>query len=84
LRVPACIKLRPGQSLADAARAGLGLRRPFQKFGRRGGASPAQQVEPPTVPRVTVASRALLPATSSSWLFARLAFHGRRTGWGLL
>src|SRR5262252_2764952 len=62
LGIPACVELRPGQCLTDAARAGLGFRGPFQQLSCRGGASPAQQVESPAVPRVAVASRGLLAA----------------------
>ena len=66
LRVPAGIELCPGQGLTDAAGARLRRRGTFEQLGGRGGASPAQQVEPPTVPRVAVAPRTLLTAVGSS------------------
>jgi hypothetical protein len=76
LRVPAGIELCPGQGLTNAA--GVWLRRggTFKQFSGRSGASAAQQVEPPTVPRVAVALRTLLPALGSRGLLDPLALPG--------
>jgi hypothetical protein len=60
LLVPAGVELRPAESLQDAARPWLSLRGPFEKLGGGRRAPPAEQVEAPTVPRVTVASWGLL------------------------
>src|SRR5215472_15731636 len=79
LSVTAGIELCPGQGLTNAACARLRLCGTFKQFGGRGGASPAQQVEPPAVPRVTVASRTLLAAVGSYRFLARLARPGPRT-----
>src|ERR1700730_15554731 len=67
LRVPAGIELCTGQGLTDAAGACLRPRGTFQYFRGRGGAPPAEQVEPPTVPRVTVAPWTLPVAPRTSW-----------------
>src|SRR5262249_16934228 len=55
LRIPACVELRPGQGLTDAAGAGLRFRGPFQQLGGRGGASPAHPVPTPTGPPLPLA-----------------------------
>ena len=63
LLVSAGVELRPAQGLQHAARPWLGFGGPLEKLGGGSGTPPAEQVEAPTVPRVTVASRGLLRRT---------------------
>ena len=71
LLVPAGVELRPAEGLQDAARPWLGFRGPLEELGGGRRAAPAEQVEPPAVPRVTVTSRGLL-RRASTLIFAGL------------
>src|SRR5215467_5125763 len=71
LRVPAGVELRSAEGLQHAARTRLGFRGTLEQLGGGSGTPPAEQVEPPTVPRVTVASRGLLRRAGTR-IFARL------------